>query len=107
MLAFARILKNVITQVLAKYNLEPDQVILFGSRAKGNFNKDSDWDVLVIIRSEISRDTEMKLLSEIRKKLAKVLIPCDILIRTKAEVKKFKGYVHSVTKTALKEGIIL
>ena len=32
------------------------------------------------------------------------LIPCDVLVRTPAQVEKFKQYVHSATKNALKEG---
>jgi len=41
------------------------------------------------------------------KELAKYFIPCDILIRSPEEIRKFKSWVHSVTKTALKEGIAL
>jgi hypothetical protein len=39
--------------------------------------------------------------------LAKRLIPCDILIRTPKDIEKLKNYVHSITKIALKEGVIL
>ena len=102
-----RLSKKTILKVLEKHNLHHDRIILFGSRARGDQTKDSDWDILLIIKGEIDREEERILFKEITKMLAKYLIPCDLLIRTIQEVDMFKNYVCSVTKTALKEGISL
>ena len=32
------------------------KVILFGSRARGDFREDSDWDFLIVLDREISRE---------------------------------------------------
>jgi len=39
-------LNNIISQIRDKY--KPEQIILFGSLARGEFNKDSDIDLLII-----------------------------------------------------------
>lgn len=42
---------NIASRIKEKIlQIDPDaKVILYGSRAKGNANKDSDWDILVLI----------------------------------------------------------
>ena len=42
---------------------------------------------------------------QIKETLAKKHIPCDIIIRSRSEIEKYTSMVHSVTKTALEEGI--
>jgi predicted nucleotidyltransferase len=101
------IIKKEIVNIITEFGLELDKIILFGSRARGDFNVLSDWDILIILKSEVSFDVEMKLSKKIRERLAENLIPCDILIRTPKDIERLKNYVHSVTKTALKEGVIL
>ena len=102
-----KIIKETIEKVLRQYDVKPLKIILFGSRAKGNYKGDSDWDILIIVENKLSRKDKLLLHAEMTKELAKYFIPCDILIRAPEEIRKFKGWVHSVTKTALKEGIAL
>jgi len=58
---FAKNIKNAIQKV------EPNaEVILFGSRARGDFRSDSDWDVLVISPEiKITLEYEYKLYTPI------------------------------------------
>ena len=37
-------------------HLNPQKVILFGSRAIGNTHKDSDWDFLVVVDDDIPKE---------------------------------------------------
>jgi predicted nucleotidyltransferase len=37
---------------------EDAEVILFGSRARGDFDTDSDWDFLILIQEELTSDKE-------------------------------------------------
>lgn len=101
------LIKKEIENVVSSFGLLIDRIILFGSRTGRNFDSKSDWDVLVILKENISFDVEIQLSKEIRKKLAKNFIPCDILIRTPRDIDKFKDYVHSITKIALQKGLIL
>ncbi len=102
-----KIIKNIVEETIKESGYHLEKVVLFGSRAKGNFDEDSDWDLLIVIKEDITRKEKLDLFSKISKKLAKHLIPCDLLIRSRKEVEKLKTYFHSVTKIALEEGIVL
>ncbi len=52
-------LKNRLTQSLGS---SVKDVVLFGSRAKGNFTPDSDFDVLVVLDNDYSGKEENKIL---------------------------------------------
>ena len=43
--------KGLLDRIVA--HLNPQKVILFGSRANGNTHKDSDWDLLVVVDDDI------------------------------------------------------
>ncbi|GHB71938.1 nucleotidyltransferase domain-containing protein [Persicitalea jodogahamensis] len=52
------ILKNIKEAVL---EMDPQaEVILFGSRARGDAREDSDWDVLVLVPSAVDYKVEQK-----------------------------------------------
>jgi len=55
------IIKEVINETLKAYNLEAEKIILFGSRARGDHKKDSDWDILVVVKQPIAKETKKKL----------------------------------------------
>jgi len=45
--------KNAVNYLLDRLNIKPLAVILFGSSAKGNFSKNSDIDLLLIVNEKI------------------------------------------------------
>lgn len=57
--------KELIKKIAKKYNI--DSVGIFGSRARGDHTKDSDYDIFVI--GELSLDTELILEDELAKYL--------------------------------------
>ncbi len=63
------ILRRII-EVIVK-EIDPDKIILFGSRARGDYKEDSDYDILVLKegvrpeeRREIQAKVRMRLLDE-------------------------------------------
>ena len=106
-LKIRKLIRNCIESVLEKYGFKAQKIILFGSRARGDHREDSDWDILVVVENRLSRREKTLLFTEIVKALAEEFIPCDVLIKTCKEVEKLKTWVHSATKDALKEGIVL
>ena len=53
------LLKKIKQNVLA---LEPDaEIILYGSRARGDFSPDSDWDLLVLLNGKVNRQRKEKI----------------------------------------------
>ena len=83
------------------------RIILFGSRARGDNNPDSDYDLMVVVKEEIEREKKQKFSCSIRKTTAKYLIPMDILIRSEEELRKFSNVVGTVIYNVAREGIML
>jgi len=92
------LIKKTILDIAKKYNVEIDKIILFGSRARGNYKQDSDWDILIVTKRKLdgrvwedfSYDISLALIDMLDK-------PVDVLIVDKEdyEVKReYKGFVY-------------
>lgn len=68
-------------------NFAPDKVILFGSRARGSANQDSDYD-LCILKSDLEH--KRKTAQEIYKTLLTCGLPVDIIVETPENFSKLK-----------------
>lgn len=81
------------------------QVVLFGSRARGDFNQDSDWDFLILLNQEIDVDTE----DLIRNKLYDIELKTEevitSIIEEKEEWEKFEETL--IYKNIMKEGLTI
>lgn len=58
---------ELINQEFEKRKIGVNKIIIFGSRARGDYRKDSDWDFLVVIDKEIEQREKREIASEIRK----------------------------------------
>ncbi|MCX7727801.1 MAG: nucleotidyltransferase domain-containing protein, partial [Chitinispirillaceae bacterium] len=92
-----RLVKEVITEELRKWNLKVEEIILFGSRARGEEKVDSDWDFYVVVDKEIDFKTKREILKMIKRKLARHSIPNDILIQSKNIVEQRKNNLCYLT----------
>ncbi len=92
---------------MKREGFEISRIILFGSRARGAFEKQSDWDVIIIIKNNLTIKEKMFYSKKIRQELAQVKIDCDVIIKSDEEIQKNKEIVGSVVREALKEGISL
>jgi predicted nucleotidyltransferase len=84
--------------------LDPDRIILFGSRARGDARPDSDIDLLIV------KDTSLPVYQRAipaYRALSGMGIPKDIIWRTPAEVKDWSEVPTYITTRAIKEGKIL
>jgi predicted nucleotidyltransferase len=97
------IIKEVINETLKAYNLEAEKIILFGSRARGDHKKDSDWDILLVIKQEITQQLKDELFRSITEKLSHYLIPCDLIIKSVEDLEFYKNFYGTVTYEVLKE----
>lgn len=101
-------IKNVISDIGFKLNYDIEKIIIFGSRARGDNNVDSDYDILIIIKNDnISIEKKMDFIKKIKDCLVEYYIASDIIIKTNSEVEYYKNKVGSVIKQALKEGIAI
>jgi predicted nucleotidyltransferase len=83
---------------------QPERIFLFGSYARGNSTESSDLDLMVEFKDF---DDKRKLIIEIRKALADLPIPKDILILKSSEIESYKNKNWSVYCNAIKEGKLL
>lgn len=60
---FQKELDNITRQIINKY--KPEKIILFGSLARGDFNQDSDVDLLIIKRTAKDRIERIQQLSSL------------------------------------------
>jgi len=102
-----KIIKKVIEKIFKEVGVEIDKLILFGSRARGDYKKYSDWDLLIVTKKGLSRKEKQKLAHLVRKELAEYFIDGDIIIKSKKEIQKRKDVIGSIVKIAVKEGIVL
>jgi len=56
-----RMIKETILKTDEEYNIEIDRIILFGSRARGDFKEESDLDLLIITKNEIDESKKIQL----------------------------------------------
>lgn len=99
------VIVDVIKKEIEKKEIKVIKIILFGSRAKGNFKPDSDWDVYVIIDKDITIDEKWEIILNIKRCLAKLKIPNDIIINSQREVEEKRNKVSYLTYYVLREGI--
>ena len=81
------------------------KIILFGSRAKGVYQEDSDYDILIIISENINPKEKIKLSSIVSKNLAKLYIDADVIVENEKEVEEKKQLIGNIIKYAMQEGI--
>ncbi|MCD6257885.1 nucleotidyltransferase domain-containing protein [Candidatus Aerophobetes bacterium] len=100
-----KIIKETIEKVLKQHDVKSLKIILFGSRARGNYKEDSDWDCFVIVEGELDRGKKREITARIRMELARLKIPNDIIIQSSTTFEKRKNDVGYLTYYVLKEGV--
>ena len=83
---------------------DPQQIILFGSQARGDARPDSDLDLLVVKEEMESPRAEA---ARIYRALAGLRIPVDIVVVRSDYVRRHRDVVGTVVRPALREGRVL
>ena len=89
---------NIIVEIA-----KPEQVILFGSRAKGTAREESDYDLMVVVRDvqnerEISRRIYRALLER------KVGVAVDVVVVNSGTLERYKESPFYIYRQALQAG---
>ena len=80
-----RVLTDLKQRLTALYGERLEQVVLFGSQARGEAGEDSDIDVLVVLKGEVNHTKELEQISFITAELSGI---CGRLISTVVVSKK-------------------
>ena len=87
---------------------DPDQVILFGSHARGDAGANSDVDLVVVEAEPFGpgRDRRAEA-ARLWRTLAGFRVPKDILVYSRDEVDYWRDSLNNVLARALREGKVL
>ena len=97
-------LLDEMTQRLVE-EFDPEQIILFGSHAWGEPDEDSDVDILVIVSG--SNEPLIRRCQQAEKAMGDLLVPTDILVKTRKEVDRFRDVYASLECEVLERGKVL
>jgi predicted nucleotidyltransferase len=87
---------------------DPEEVILFGSRARGTHHDRSDVDLIIIEREPFGPDRSRRAeAARIRHALRGLSIPMDLLLFSRDEVEYWRDSLNHVLSRALREGKVL
>jgi predicted nucleotidyltransferase len=97
-----RLLTEITRRIVAVS--DPQQIILFGSQARGEAGPDSDLDLLVIKDEVTSPRAEA---ARIYRALAGLTTPVDIVVARSDYVRRHRDIIGTVVRPALREGRVL
>ena len=100
-------IKEQIMKSLDEMGVSVESIILFGSRARGDYNEDSDYDILIVTEKTYPFKEKIKISEAVRDRVVKLHIPSDIIVRSHDEVDYFRDKISSVIREAVEEGILL
>jgi predicted nucleotidyltransferase len=93
---------RMVQRIVAKFH--PEQVILFGSQARGDAGLDSDVDLLVVMDFEgTARDKGLEILQT----LHDILVPLDVIVTRPEDFAWRKEVVGTIEWPAAREGKVL
>ena len=98
------LLEEMTQRLVAEF--QPEQIILFGSHAWGTPHEDSDVDLLVIV----SHSDEKPIQRAVRAQhccMDRLLVPADILVKTRAEIERYRHVRASLERKMLEQGRVL
>ena len=107
-------MKNIKKTVLEIINREIKEsgiglvkVILFGSRAEGNYTEDSDWDFLVIVDKDLNFKEKKKLWNKISHKIHQhfPFTSFDIIIKEKKVYESEKNIPNTISNEVYFNGV--
>jgi predicted nucleotidyltransferase len=97
-----RQIDRMVRRIVERF--DPDRIILFGSRARGDARPDSDVDLLVVMPVEGSRREKAL---DIRDTLRDIRLPMDIVVTTPESFRWRQRVVGTIEWPAVHEGKIL
>ncbi|MCB0341211.1 MAG: nucleotidyltransferase domain-containing protein [Pseudobdellovibrionaceae bacterium] len=95
---------NSLKQIAEALNEEfkPEKIFLFGSRARGDNDQQSDYDLLVVVSDSSLSPLERRI--KARQVLRGIEQTFDVFVYTQREFDEWKDEFGSIPETALNEG---
>ncbi len=97
-------IKSVVLDEARRGGVEVKDVILFGSRARGDYREDSDWDVLIVVDDSTGKEGVGRLRFRVYRRLAGMKIYCDVVVVRESYYRGHRDVVGTVAYYASLEG---
>ncbi len=94
-----RSMTNVIVEAV-----HPDEIVLFGSYARGTEHPKSDVDFLVVVPDSDAAKKRRRMTGHLYRSLASYPVAKDILVFTRSEVEHWRNIPGHIVATSLQEG---
>jgi len=96
-----------LKRILEEIGIEYSNILLFGSRARKDFEEDSDWDFMIILRDKIDTEGKRGLWYEIYRRFHDYfpLISVDIILKDEQSFEEEKRVVNTISNEVYLEGI--
>ena len=100
-------IKEIIFKTCDKLGVSLNNVLLFGSRARGEADIRSDFDLILISKKTYERGDKFKIAKAVRVVLARMLIDADVIIKSEEEINKARNQIGSLVREAMKDGVLI
>jgi predicted nucleotidyltransferase len=97
------VLPEIVRRLVDEF--DPEEIILFGSRAWGKPRPDSDYDLWIIVSE--SHEKPSQLATRGYRCLRGIRVPTDLIVSNRAEFDRFKTVPASLEARVFKRGELL
>ncbi len=102
------VLRRIVEVIVRE--IDPDRIILFGSRARGDYREDSDYDILVLkegIRPEDRRPLQRRIMRALWREDIYSLAAVDVIVQDVGRFNRLKNERYLVYYAISREGIVV
>lgn len=97
------VIRRLLDRILARWN--PQQVWLFGSRARGDATPDSDWDLFVVV-DDLTEDEELD--PGVGRRLRRECgVRADVIPWRASEFAEFRNTPNTLAFSVASDGVLL
>jgi predicted nucleotidyltransferase len=98
---------DTIQKTIRTY-LPDSRILLFGSRARGDYDKHSDYDLLIITPEKFPPKEKINWMTVLNRAIIEAIhAPVDVLVFGEDEITEKKELPGHIVRTAIREGIAL
>ncbi len=97
------LMQDIISRIIKVCN--PEKIIFFGSYATENFDRDSDIDLLIVLKS--SKLPRYQRSIPINLELSNIIFPMDIFIYTESEIDEWSEVPQAFITSIISKGKII
>ncbi len=94
-------------KILDELRIEYSKILLFGSRARSDFNEESDWDFLIILKKNVDWEEKKELWHKLYKKFHEYFpfVSVDIILKDVESFENEKTIVNTLSNEVYLEGV--